>query len=87
MNESRRDIDEIKECMSTLEQVLQDDIRARDHAQHAETIHQIVERRRSMLPQTQQQQSLGENLSLYSICITVILNLRHQLRRAIGHML
>lgn len=87
MNQSRRDIDEIKERISTLEQVLQDDIRARDHAQHEETIHQIAERRRSMLPQTQQQQSLGENLSLYPICITVILNLRHQLRQAIGHML
>ena len=86
MNQSRRDIDEIKERISTLEQVLQDDIHARDHAQHEETIHQIAERRRSMLPQTQQQQSLGENLSLYPICITVILNLHHQLRQAIGHI-
>jgi hypothetical protein len=41
MMDCRRDIDEMKECISNLKQVLEEDRRARDHAHHAETINQI----------------------------------------------
>jgi hypothetical protein len=37
-----RDIDEIKERISNLEQVLKEDRHARDRAHHAETINQIA---------------------------------------------
>ena len=42
MIDCRRDIDEIKERISNLEQILEEDRRARDRVHHAETINQIV---------------------------------------------
>ena len=75
MIDCRRDIDEMKERISNLEQVLEEDRRAKDRAHHAETINQIACRRQAMkrmgytgAQQRQQQQqqgdapSAGENL-------------------------
>lgn len=70
MIDCRRDIDEIKERISNLEQILEEDRRARDRAHHAETINQIARRRQAMIRMgytgAQQQQqgdapSAGEN--------------------------
>jgi hypothetical protein len=66
MMDCKRDIDEIKERISTLKHVLEEDRRARDHAHHAETINQIARRRQAMIRmgytgvQQQQQQQLGD---------------------------
>ena len=70
MIDCRRDIDEIKERISNLEQILEEDRRARDRVHHAETINQIARRRQAMIRMgytgAQQQQqgdapSAGEN--------------------------
>ena len=70
MIDCRRDIDEIKERISNLEQILEENRRARDRAHHAETINQIACRRQAMIRMgyagAQQQQqgdapSAGEN--------------------------
>ena len=49
MIDCRRDIDEIKERISNLEQILEEDRRARDRVHHAETINQIARRRQAMI--------------------------------------
>jgi hypothetical protein len=68
MKDCRSDTDEIKERISNLKQVLEEDRCARDRAHHAETINQIARRRQAMIrmgytgaqQQQQQQQQLGD---------------------------
>jgi peptidoglycan hydrolase CwlO-like protein len=52
MKDCRSDIDEIKERISNLKQVFEEDRRARDRAHHAETINQITRRRIYRSPAT-----------------------------------
>jgi hypothetical protein len=69
MKDCRSEIDEIKERISNLKQVLEEDRRARDHAHHVETINQIARRRQAMIrmgytgvqQQQQQQKQLGDD--------------------------
>ena len=66
MKDCRSDTDEIKERISNLKQVLEEDRCAGDRAHHAETINQIARRRQATIrmeytgAQQQQQQQLGD---------------------------
>lgn len=66
MKECRNDINEIKERISNLKQLLEEDRQTRERAQHAETINQIARRRQAMIGMAptgahqQQQQSVGD---------------------------
>lgn len=70
MNESRKEMDAVKERIVTLKQVLEDDVRARNNASRAETINQIIERRRALLPNTHQQPSGEQYCTLMFMCFT-----------------
>lgn len=61
MNESRKEMDEIRDRIVTLKMVLEEDAQARANSARRETLNQIMERRRAMLPQPSQQQPSGEH--------------------------